>query len=109
VPRYFFHISDGRRVLTDDTGREFSGLRAARVHAVNALRDAKAALCERELRDLTGWNMRVTDEHGRTVFSLGFDLRPVEPPIAPAVEGSRREADDPRPGPVAARSSEKKY
>ncbi len=80
MPKYHFHISDGARQLTDKEGREFAGLRAARAHAVVALREAKAALCEKELRDLTGWTMRVTDMRGRTVFTLGFDLRPHEAP-----------------------------
>ena len=75
VPRYHFHISDGSLEFTDSDGREFGGLRAARAHAAVALREAKAALCEKEVRDLSGWSMRVTDARGRTVFTLGFDLR----------------------------------
>jgi hypothetical protein len=39
-------------------------LRAARAHAVVALREAKAALCERALRDLFGWSLGVTDARG---------------------------------------------
>lgn len=78
MPRYHFHISDGVRELTDTEGRDFTGLRAARAHAVVALREAKAALCEREVRDLSGWTMRVTDARGRTVFTLRFDLRVAE-------------------------------
>ena len=50
-------------------------MRAARAHAAVALREAKVALCEKEVRDLSGWSMRVTDARGRTVFTLGFDLR----------------------------------
>ena len=61
--------------MRDSDGHEFGGLRAARAHAAIALREAKAALCEKEVRDLSGWSMRVTDARGRTVFTLGFDLR----------------------------------
>lgn len=75
VPRYHFHISDGKRELTDKEGREFTGLRAARAHAGVVVRDAKAALCEKEVRDLSGWNLRVTDARGHTVFRLEFDWR----------------------------------
>lgn len=84
VRRFFFHFSDGRRRLTDGTGREFASIRAARAHAVSTLREARAALCERELRDLSGWSLSVTDAQGRLVFALGFDLRPHEGvPLAP--------------------------
>jgi hypothetical protein len=88
VPKYHFHISDGARELTDKEGREFTGLRAARAHAAVVVRDAKAALCEKELRDLSGWTLRVTDARGRTVFRLGFDLRPK--PLSPPEPNARR-------------------
>jgi hypothetical protein len=90
MPRYFFHVSDGRRVLTDTTGREFAGLRAARTHAVAALREARGRLCERALRDLSDWSMRVTDEGGRIVFTLGFDLRIADVPLASDGAGEPR-------------------
>jgi hypothetical protein len=75
VPKYRFHISDGVRELSDGKGSEFTGLRAARAHAAVVLRDAKAMLCEKEVRDLSGWSVRVTDARGRTVFTLEFDPR----------------------------------
>jgi hypothetical protein len=76
VPRYFFPFSDGAHQFTDDTGYELSGLRAARAHAIQHVRELKAALCERHIQDLSGWSMSVIDANGRTVFTLGFDLKP---------------------------------
>jgi hypothetical protein len=76
VPRYFFHFSDGKRRFSDDTGADLSGLSAARAHAVAQVRDMKAAMCAPGIQDLSGWTMSVHDTQGRSVFELGFDLKP---------------------------------
>lgn len=76
MPRYFFHFTDGRRVFNDGEGRELSGLHAARAHAVEHVRDLKAAMCDPHIQDLSGWAMAVTDSGGKTVFMLGFDMKP---------------------------------
>ena len=76
MPRYYFNFSDGRRWFLDDTGQEFSGLAAARRHAVGQVRDLKAAMCDPGIQDLSGWTMRVVDRDGRAVFDIGFDLKP---------------------------------
>jgi hypothetical protein len=87
VPRFYFHFSDGSRQFSDDSGLELSGLRDARAHATQQVRELKAAMCDPHIQDLSGWSMNVTDGRGRTVFVLGFDLKPR--PIGPAT---------PRPG-----------
>jgi len=76
VPRYFFNFSDGRRWFTDETGQEFTGLAAARRHAVAQVRDLKVAMCDPGIQDLSGWTMQVVDGGGRAVFDIGFDLKP---------------------------------
>ena len=76
MPRYFFHFTDGKRVFGDAEGRELSGLRAARAHATRHVRDLKAAMCDPHIQDLAGWSMTVKNEAGRTVFVLGFDMKP---------------------------------
>lgn len=85
MPRYFFHFTDGRRVFGDADGREFVGLHAARAHATRQVRDLKAAMCDPHIQDLSGWSMTVTDTAGRTVFVLGFDMKPRAEPAAAAV------------------------
>jgi hypothetical protein len=70
MPRYFFHLLDGREVL-DHEGTELSGVAEARVQAVVAsgevLRDSGA-----KFWDGQEWRMWVTDEVGATVCALRF-------------------------------------
>ena len=92
MPRYFFHFTDGERQFSDDKGQDLAGLRDARAHATEHVRDLK-------VQDLSGWSMTVTDARGRTVFVLGFDLkpRPVVPltPDAPRASSSPDQAQGP--------------
>jgi hypothetical protein len=83
VPRFFFHFTDGRRVFGDADGQELSGLHAARAHATRQVRDLKAAMCDPHIQDLSGWSMMVADAQGRTVFVLGFDMKPRTEASAP--------------------------
>lgn len=80
VPRYFFNFTDGKREFGDAEGRELPGLRAARAHATDQVRDLKAAMLDVRVQDLSGWSMMVKDEAGRTVFVLGFDMKPRSAP-----------------------------
>jgi hypothetical protein len=79
VPRYFFHFSDGKRQFTDASGHELSGIAAARTHATKQVRELKAAMCEPEIQDVSGWSMTVVDADGKTVFKASFDLKPPQP------------------------------
>ena len=87
MPRYYFHFTDGQRHFSDDKGQDLAGLRAARERTTQQVRELKAAMSEPAIRDLSGWSMNVTDGRGRTVFVLGFDLKPRPvvplPPDAP--------------------------
>ena len=83
MPHYFFHFTDGQRVFRDADGQQLSGLRAARVHATQQVRDLKAAMCDAAIQDLSAWSMMVGDAHGRTVFVLGFDMKPRPQPAEP--------------------------
>lgn len=76
MPRFYFHFSDGKRLFSDTTGHELSGLQAARAQATRQVREIKAALCNSAIQDLSGFTMTVTDDRGRSVFMLGFDLKP---------------------------------
>ncbi len=79
VPRYFFHFSDGKRQFTDSSGHELSGMAAARAHATQHARELKAAICDPEIQDLSGWTMTVVDANGKTVFDISFDRKPPRP------------------------------
>jgi hypothetical protein len=76
VPRFYFHFSYGQRWFTDDKGQVFTGLAAARSHAVTQVRDLKAAMCDPGIQDLSGWSMTVLNQSEQVVFEIGFDLRP---------------------------------
>jgi hypothetical protein len=81
VPRYYFHFTDGAHWFTDGNGQELSGLRAVRRHALKDVRALKMALCERNAHDFSEWIMAVVDASGRTLFAIGFDLRPRPVPM----------------------------
>jgi hypothetical protein len=76
VPRYFFHFSDGKRQFTDGSGQELNGIAAARAHATEHVREMKAAMSDTDIHDFSGWSMTVVDGSGKTVFEIGFDLKP---------------------------------
>ena len=76
MPRFYFHFSDGKRQFSDTSGLELSGIRAARAHATRHVRELQAAMCHPIVQDLSGWSMTVVDGDGKSVFSIGFDLKP---------------------------------
>jgi hypothetical protein len=76
MPRYFFHFSDGKRTFTDSIGVELTGIAAAHLQAAEQIRGMRSALTERALQDWSGWKMIGVDAEGKTVFEVGFDLKP---------------------------------
>src|ERR687893_1302226 len=81
MPRYFFHVIDGRDII-DNVGIELSGLKAARTEAIQLagaiLRDEGDAFWNGE-----EWQMNVTDLTGQSVLKLRFsaddqDIAPEE-------------------------------
>ena len=104
MPRYFFHFTDGERQFSDDKGQDLAGLRDARAHATEHVRDLKVAMCDQVIQDLSGWSMTVTDARGRTVFVLGFDLKP-RPVVPLTPEAPRQSSQDTTPDPQPERRS----
>ena len=70
MPRYFFHVIDGRDIIDRD-GTELSGLREARAEAI---RTAGTILRDEgdEFWNGTEWHMNVTDAAGQSVLKLRF-------------------------------------
>jgi hypothetical protein len=70
VPRYFFHVKDGKDI-TDSEGTELAGVSEARDQAVTT-----AGEMIKHQNDTvwngSEWRMIVTDEAGRPVFTLRF-------------------------------------
>ena len=70
MPRYYFHVADGKD-FPDLQGTELADLAAARREA---LRFSGAMLSDASERFWSGddWAMTVTDERGLTLFVLNF-------------------------------------
>jgi hypothetical protein len=70
MPRYFFHVIDGREII-DDEGTELAGVEEACAEAVvlsgSMLKDAG-----RKFWNDGEWRLQVTDEAGATVCALRF-------------------------------------
>jgi hypothetical protein len=76
MPRYYFYIGDGKRIFTDATGVELTGLAAARAHVIVQIRDIKGAQSERGVQDWSGWSVTVVDEKTKKIFEMDFNLKP---------------------------------
>ncbi|RYF38270.1 MAG: hypothetical protein EOO38_25035 [Cytophagaceae bacterium] len=70
MPRYFFHVIDGRAML-DTEGTEFPNLEKARSEAV---RTAGSIIASEgiEAWGNNRWRMVLADEKGAVLFSLDF-------------------------------------
>ena len=70
MPRYFFHIMDGRSA-PDLTGTELSDIYATRAAAVRASGEMLREIGSRFWNDAE-WSMEVQDEAGHRMFTLRF-------------------------------------
>ena len=66
MPRYYFHLTDGKQVLTNHKGLDLPGNAAAREDAVRLARDLKHG------KAMAGWNwdgwfVSILDQHGKKV------------------------------------------
>jgi hypothetical protein len=52
---------------------------AAREHATKQVRELKAAMCNSIIQDLSDWTMTVVDANGKSVSTIGLDLKPPRP------------------------------
>lgn len=69
MPRYFFHISDGRHTYPDPLGIALPSLKAARAHArqdARGLSESWMALSRAE------WRLTVADESGTQLLSIAL-------------------------------------
>lgn len=70
MPRYFFHIHDGRSI-PDQEGTELPGLQAAQKEAVK-LAGEMLASDPAEFWNCNQWQVEVQDETGLVLFTLDF-------------------------------------
>jgi hypothetical protein len=69
MPRYYFHLTNGRP-FHDVDGLELSGIEAAREEAVGFALDIMRL--EPECRDWSSWSVAVTDRDQTTVLQIPF-------------------------------------
>ncbi len=74
VPRYFFHVHDGRDI-PDEEGIALTGDEDARAQAIIATAEALKDLGPGFWRH-PDWQMHVTNEHGATICRLRLSNRP---------------------------------
>ena len=69
MPRYFFHVADGR-VIHDNEGTELADIKSARVEAIRT----SGEILSRMNSTWTGtaWRMSVADEAGTVLLTLDF-------------------------------------
>ena len=70
MPRYFFHVQDGRD-FPDTLGTELPNEKAARDEAMEAGAQIVAGLGDK-LWKVSDWQMRVVDEADHVILTLSF-------------------------------------
>lgn len=68
MPRYFFNLNDGHRLVPDPDGTELADDQSARVHAFGVIRELAR---NREAQTCT-WRLVVCAESGQPCFELPF-------------------------------------
>ena len=71
MPRYYFHLSDGKQVLNNHKGIDLPGNAAAREDALALARDLKHGAVMPGW-DWSGWFVTIVDAHGHKVESAAF-------------------------------------
>jgi len=66
MARYYFHLTDGKQVLSNHKGVDLPGDAAAREDAAALARDLKNGAAMRNW-NWAGWFVAIVDEHGRKV------------------------------------------
>lgn len=71
MTRYFFHLRRDGEIVSDVEGDEFSSDDAARLSAINAVREMVAALIKSG-RVVADEYVDVSDDAGKLLFSVSF-------------------------------------
>jgi hypothetical protein len=72
MPRYYFHLTDGKEMLKNPKGLDLPGNAAAREEAVILARDLKHGKVHPG-RSWKGWLVEIVDGHGHRVDSVPID------------------------------------
>jgi hypothetical protein len=69
MPRYYFHLTDGKETVKNPEGMDLSGTAAAREEAMVLARDLKHGKVMPG-RSWNGWLVSVVDQHGHQVEAV---------------------------------------
>ena len=69
MPRYFFHLTDGKETVNNPEGMDLPGTAAAREEAMVLARDLKHGKVMPG-RSWNGWMVSVVDQHGHEVEAV---------------------------------------
>lgn len=95
MPRYFFHLSFGQRVVPDEEGVELPSRAAARNEALAVVRDLANPEIGGNARRWARWFLDVSDEQGRFFRTpIGYPALQV---VTPDPTECRAEPREPRP------------
>jgi Domain of unknown function (DUF6894) len=68
MPRYFFNLYDGRKIIPDPDGTELPDYHSARAHAYRVMRE----LNRHREEETSAWRLVVHDGSGAPCFELAF-------------------------------------
>lgn len=68
MPRYFFNLHDGHKIIPDPDGTELKDYHAARAHAFRVMRE----LSRNRERQTSIWRLVVCEGHAIPCFELPF-------------------------------------
>jgi hypothetical protein len=68
MPRYFFNLYDGSKIIPDPEGTELSDYHSARTHAFRVMRE----LARNREEQTSVWRLIVREGHGTPCFELAF-------------------------------------
>ncbi len=77
MARYYFHFNDGKRTFIDSFGVDLVGIASARSRAATQVREMRDVIAQQNIQDWSKWKMVVVDDYGKSVYEIGFDLKPI--------------------------------
>ena len=89
MPRYFFNLNDGRKIIPDLEGTVLPDHESARAHAGQVAQE----LARNRERKTRSWRLVVRDEQGILCFELPFEsMDPLNPSIGPVMRAMAADA-----------------
>ena len=72
LSRYYFNLTDGHNVISDEIGIEVSDNRAALIQAFDAVEELRRE-GDTSPSEWEGWRLNIVDGSGRLIHSLALD------------------------------------